>query len=131
MSDTLDWFMRDVDAGFQPSYGDSVAALDALREARAEIDALRARAERAEKERDEARKEAEGLRYDNALVRGAAKLECDDRKRAEAEAAALRKVREAAERVSATWGGGESLERVNAIKHLRSALTAARGEVGE
>jgi hypothetical protein len=48
MSDTLDWFMRDVDAGFQPSYGDSVAALDALREARAEIDRLTG-------ERDDAR----------------------------------------------------------------------------
>jgi hypothetical protein len=48
MSDAIERFTRDVDDGFQPAWSDSVAALDALREARAEIDRLTG-------ERDDAR----------------------------------------------------------------------------
>jgi Skp family chaperone for outer membrane proteins len=98
----------------------------------AEIDNLRARAERAEKERDEARAEIEALRYDNALVRGTAKLECDDRKRAEAEVAALRKVRDAAEAACEAHASRRA-DRTPylAMKTLRAALDAARGEESE
>jgi hypothetical protein len=121
MSDTLDWFMRDVDAGFQPSYGDSVAALDALREARAEIDALRARAERAERERDEARRLVTSRWPAGGMVPTVA-LEAEVSKRSDLE-------REFARYRNATIEDGERLRAE--VERLRSALTAARGEERE
>jgi hypothetical protein len=121
MSDTLDWFMRDVDAGFQPSYGDSVAALDALREARAEIDALRARAERAERERDEARRLVTSRWPAGGMVPTVA-LEAEVSKRSDLE-------REFARYRNATIEDGERLRAE--VERLRSSLTAARGEEKE
>jgi hypothetical protein len=145
--------MRDVDAGFQPSYGDSVAALDALREARAEIDALRARAVAAERERDEASAEVERLRsewkretYDVTTELAVALLDdpcmfaMDTSDTAALTAAEqimkLRKVRDAADRVvdahdkqHTRLSGYGVLDA--AVSALRSALTAARGEEKE
>jgi hypothetical protein len=110
----------------------AIARADTAERERDALHKVRDAAERVEKERDEARAEIEALRYDNALVRGTAKLECDDRKRAEAEVAALRKVRDAAEAACEAHASRRA-DRTPylAMKTLRAALDAARGEESE
>jgi hypothetical protein len=188
MDDAIERFTRDVDDGFQPSYTDSIAALDALREALAdayrlcvERDALKrriestppwpedgkaldgeqmrallkrwstgperyqadadapiatamaaiARAEAAERERDEVR---EALAICRKAHAGLDEMFYEERARL----APLRKVREAAEAIAhhaetatypLTFMNGAAYRRSLHVA-LRAAIDAARGEGG-
>lgn len=105
----------------------------------AERDAAIARAESAERERDEARSRPPAFntcedceRFERRMVALKSRIAdlMSDRREARAELAALRKVRDAAERVVSEifYGDWDAMKTVG--EQLRAALAAARGEVG-